>query len=51
MIQADTIHSYKNIGNETAILHMILFNSDGTLVFSLGTHPLFTLFLGNEQVL
>ena len=22
----DTIHSYKNIGNETAILHMILFN-------------------------
>ena len=24
--RADTIHSYKNIGNETAILHMILFN-------------------------
>ena len=24
--RADIIHSYKNIGNETAILHMILFN-------------------------
>ena len=24
--RADTIHSYKNVGNETAILHMILFN-------------------------
>ena len=24
--RADTIHSYKNIGNESAILHMILFN-------------------------
>lgn len=24
--RADTIHSYKNIGNETAILHMIIFN-------------------------
>ncbi|WP_308008391.1 XRE family transcriptional regulator [uncultured Fusobacterium sp.] len=23
---ADTVHSYKNVGNETAILHMILFN-------------------------
>ena len=25
-IRADTVHSYKNIGNESAILHMILFN-------------------------
>ena len=24
--RADTIHSYKNIGNDSAILHMILFN-------------------------
>lgn len=24
--RADTVHSYKNTGNETAILHMILFN-------------------------
>ena len=24
--RADTVHSYKNAGNETAILHMILFN-------------------------
>lgn len=24
--RADAVHSYKNIGNETAILHMILFN-------------------------
>ena len=24
--EADTAHSYKNVGNETAILHMILFN-------------------------
>ena len=23
--KADTVHSYKNIGEETAILHMILF--------------------------
>lgn len=24
--RADTVHSYKNVGNEAAILHMILFN-------------------------
>ena len=26
LFRADTVHSYKNAGNETAILHMILFN-------------------------
>ncbi len=24
--KADTVHSYKNVGNESAELHMILFN-------------------------
>ena len=24
--KADTVHSYKNVGNESAIMHMILFN-------------------------
>ncbi|MCR2022246.1 DNA-binding protein, partial [Blautia pseudococcoides] len=24
--RADTVHSYRNVGNETALLHMILYN-------------------------